>query len=161
MSIEKAIQYFSHSSEKALLYTSSPQLSSSLWTPVEVSAVITHSSHFLSESIWPHNSRHLHKVTLYPLFFRNGEPRGVGTGGAGLQDAVSSGLPGVAARNDAALLEEGARRAAHFRIYPVLPRGLFHRHWATVPARRQPVKTRALQAPDTCHHVLISHRDAS
>lgn len=126
-----------------------------------MSAVITHPSHFLSESVWPHNSRRLHKLTLYPLSFRHGEPRGVGAGGAGLQNAMSSGLPRVAARNDAALLEEGARRAAHIRIHPVLPRGLFHRHWATVSARRQPVETLALQAPDTRHHVLISHRDAS
>lgn len=74
------------------------------------------------------------------LFFRDEQPRGAGAGGARLQDAVSTGLPHLAARADAAVLEEGRRGAAHLRVPAGLPRGLLHSHWASVPARGQPLK---------------------
>lgn len=44
---------------------------------------------------------------------RDEQPRGAGAGGARLQDAMSPGLPHLAARADAAVLEEGRRGAAH------------------------------------------------
>lgn len=60
--------------------------------------------------------------------FRDEQPRGAGAGGAGLQDAVSPGLPHLAARADAAVLEEGRRGAAHLRVPAGLLGGLLHSH---------------------------------
>lgn len=76
---------------------------------------------------------------MKPLVPRYGEPGGPGAGGTRLPDAVSPGLPRVAARDDEALLEEGAGREADLRVHPVLLGGLLHRHGAPVPAGGQSV----------------------
>lgn len=73
------------------------------------------------------------------LVFRHEQPRGAGAGGARLQDAVPPGLPHLAARADAAVLEEGRRGAAHLRVPASLLGGLLHSHRASVPARGQPL----------------------
>lgn len=70
---------------------------------------------------------------------RDGEPGGVGPGGAGLQDAVSGWMPRFYARPDANLLEERARGEAHIWVPAGLPGGLLHLHGASVPAGREPV----------------------
>lgn len=44
---------------------------------------------------------------------RDEQQRGAGTGGAWVSNAGSAGLPGVSARADAAVLEEGSGREAH------------------------------------------------
>lgn len=73
------------------------------------------------------------------LLLRHGEPWGTGAGGARLPHALPPGVPRVPARDDEALLEEGSGWEAHFRVPPVLPGGLFHRHRATVPTWREPI----------------------
>jgi len=81
-------------------------------------------------------------VTVLPASrrpLRHGEPGGAGAGGARLPHAVPPGVPRVPARDDEGLLEEGPGREAHFRVPPVLPGGLFHRHRATVPAWGEPI----------------------
>lgn len=49
-----------------------------------------------------------HLFLLLPLLLRYGEPGGAGTGGERLPDALPPGMPRVSARDDEALLEEGA-----------------------------------------------------
>lgn len=70
---------------------------------------------------------------------RDGEPGGVGPGGAGLQDALSGRVPRISARPDADLLEERAWGEAHVWVPAGLLGGLLHLHGASVPARREPV----------------------
>lgn len=70
---------------------------------------------------------------------RNEQQRGSGAGGAWLPDAVSSGLPSVSARVDAAVLEEGSWWETHLWVPAELPGGLLYRYWTPVPAWREPV----------------------
>lgn len=91
----------------------------------------------------PHISWTLWHHPLAPLCScRHGEPWGPGAGRTRLPDALPSGLPRVPPRDDAAVLEEGARRKAHLRVHPVLLGRLLHSHGATVPTRGQPVDGR-------------------
>lgn len=53
-------------------------------------------------------------------------------------------MPRVSARDDEALLEEGARREAHLRVPAIFPGGLFHLHRASVSTRRKPIARRDL-----------------
>lgn len=71
---------------------------------------------------------------------RHEQPRGSGTSGARVQDALSPGLPHLTAWADAAVLEKRCWRAAHLWILASLPGGLFYSHWASVPAWGQPLK---------------------
>lgn len=81
-----------------------------------------------------------HLIDPGVCFCRHEQPRGAGAGGARLQDAVSTGLPHLAARAHAAVLEERRRGAAHLRVPSGLLGGLFYSHGASVPARGQPLR---------------------
>lgn len=96
---------------------------------------------------------------------RDGEPGGVGPGGAGLQDALSGRVPWISARPDADLLEERAWGEAHVWVPAGLLGGLLHLHGASVPARREPVnvlmRTAELVKPCFTHPsgLLFQHGD--
>lgn len=76
---------------------------------------------------------------LILFFSRYGEQRGTGAGRSRLPHALPPGLPRVAAWDDEAVLEEGARRKADVRIHPVLPGRLLYSYRATIPAWGQPL----------------------
>lgn len=70
---------------------------------------------------------------------RYGEQRSSGSGGAWLQDAVSSRMPCISPWVDAELLEEGTWGETHLWVPAGLPGGLLHLDRASVPAWGQPV----------------------
>lgn len=80
------------------------------------------------------------KLCFLCVFLRHGEPWGARSGGAWLQDAVPGRVPWIAAWAHAYMLEERTWGEAHFWIPARLSGGLFYLHWATVPARRKPIK---------------------
>lgn len=90
----------------------------------------------------------LHSASFLSPSHRDGEPGGVGPGGAGLQDAESSRVPRISARPDADLLEERARGEAHVWVPAGLLGGLLHLHGVSVPARREPVNVHIKAEPN-------------
>lgn len=106
--------------------------------------------HFLVEQIKPvyFRTRRVHLDCAWPTLWwlssriwscRYGEQRGVGPGGAWLQNAVPGRVPRVPAWSDADVLEERARGETHLRVPAGLPGGLLHLHGASVPAGGEPV----------------------
>lgn len=78
-----------------------------------------------------------HAVSL--VFSRHEQSWGFGASRTGIQDAMSPGLPHLAPWADAAMLEKKCRGATHLWVFASLPGGLFHSHWASVPAWGQPL----------------------